>query len=99
MQVFKLGLVAAMMVCALSATAQAAECTRVAAIGDNFTHDLAVLFSHNALKNTIAGRGLIGKGPVKTTCKSDSAMIECYSSQVACKGGTPAACLGPWLCF
>ena len=99
MQVFKSGFVAAMMVCAHSATAQAAECTRVAAIGDNFTHDLAVLFSHNALKNTIAGKGLIAKGPVKTTCKSDSAMIECYSSQMACKGGTPAACLGPWLCF
>ncbi len=99
MQVFKLGLVAAVMVCTLSAVAQAADCTRVAAIGDNFTHDLAVLFSHNALKNTIAGRGLIPKGPVKTTCNSGSAMIECYSSQVACKGGTAAACLGPWLCF
>ena len=99
MQVFKLGFVAAVMVCALSATAQAADCTRVAAIGDNFTHDLAVLFSTNALKNTIAGRGLIGKGPVKTSCKSGSAMIECYSSQMACKGGTPATCLGPWLCF
>ena len=99
MQVFKLGFVAAVMVCSLSAMAQAAECTRVAAIGDNFTHDLAVLFSHNALKNTIAGKGLIAKGPVKTTCNSGSAMIECYSSQMACKGGTPAACLGPWLCF
>ena len=98
MQVFKSGFVAAVMVCALSVTAQAAECRRVAAIGDNFTHDLAVLFSHNALKNTIAAKGLIPKGPVKTTCKS-GAMIECYSSQMACKGGTPAACLGPWLCF
>ena len=98
MQVFKLGFVAAVMVCALSATAPAAECMKVAAIGDNFTHDLAVLFSHNALKNTIASKGLIPKGPVKTTCKGDG-MIECYSSQTACKGGTPAACLGPWLCF
>ena len=99
MQVFNLGFVAAIMVCALSATAQAADCTRVAAIGENFTHDAAVLFSTNALKNTLAGRGLIGKGPVKTNCKSGSAMIECYSSQMACKGGTPATCLGPWLCF
>jgi hypothetical protein len=99
MKVFKSGFVATVMVCALSAMAQAADCTKVAAIGDNVTHDLAVLFSTNALKNTIAGRGLIGKGPVKTTCKSDSAMIECYSSQTACKGGTPAACLGAWLCF
>ena len=99
MQVFKSGLVAVVMACALSATAQAAQCERIAAIGDNFTHDLAVLFSTNALKNTIAGRGLIGKGPVKTSCKSGSAMIECPSSQMACKGGTPATCLGPWLCF
>lgn len=99
MRIFKLGFAAAIVACALSATAQAAECTRVAAIGDNVTHDLAVLFSTNALKNTIAGRGLIAKGPVKTSCKTGSAMIECYSSQMACKGGTPAACLGPWLCF
>lgn len=99
MQVFNLGFVAAMMMCALSATAQAANCTRVAAIGENFTHDAAVLFSTNALKNTIAGRGLIGQGPVKTTCKPGSAMVECRSSQMACKGGTPAACLGAWLCF
>jgi hypothetical protein len=98
-QVFKLGFVAAVMVCAHSAMAQAADCTRVGAIGNNFTHDLAVLFSENALKNSIAGRGLIGKGPVKTSCKSGSAMIECHSSQMACKGGTPASCLGPWLCF
>ena len=74
MQVFKFGFVAAVMVCTLSAMAQAADCTRVAASGDNVTHDLAVLFSTNALKNTIAGRGLVGKGPVKTTCKSGSAM-------------------------
>ena len=99
MQVFNLGFVAAIMVCTVSAIAQAADCTRVAASGDNVTHDLAVLFSTNALKNTIAGRGLVGKGPVKTDCKSGSAMIECYSSQMACKGGTPATCLGPWLCF
>ncbi|MBS0270070.1 MAG: hypothetical protein JSS54_13980 [Proteobacteria bacterium] len=98
MQVFKLGFVAAVMVGALSAMAQAAECTKVGAIGDNVTHDLAVLFSTNALKNTIAGRGLIGKGPVKTTC-TGSGMIECHSSQMACKGGTPATCLGAWLCF
>lgn len=99
MQVFKLGFVAMVMVCSLSAMAHAGSCTRVAAIGENFTHDAAVLFSTNALKNTIAGRGLIGKGPVKTSCKSGSAMVECYSSQTACTGGTPATCLGPWLCF
>ncbi len=99
MQIFKLGFVAAVMVYALSATAQAADCTKVTALGENFTHDAAVLFSTNALKNTLAGRGLIGKGPVKINCKSGSAMIECYSSQIACKGGTPATCLGPWLCF
>jgi hypothetical protein len=99
MQIFKFGLVAAVAVCAFSVTALSADCTRVSAIGNNFTHDAAVLFSENALKNTIAGRGLIPKGQVKTSCDSGSAMIECHSSQVACKGGTPATCLGPWLCF
>jgi hypothetical protein len=95
----KVAMAAAAVMGALSVTAQAADCTRVAAVGSNFTHDSAVLFSTNALKNTIAGKGLIAKGPVKTTCDSGSAMIECHSSQMACKGGTPATCLGPWLCF
>ena len=99
MQSMKFGLLAAAMVCALSAAAQAADCSTVKAAGDNFTHDTAVLFSTNALKNTLAGRGLVGKGPVHTTCSSGSGMITCYSSQVACKGGTPKTCLGPWLCF
>ena len=99
MQFMKFGLVAAAMVCALSVTAHAADCSKVTAAGDNFTHDTAVLFSTNALKNTLAGRGLVGKGPVQTTCNSGPGMITCTSSQVACKGGTPKTCLGPWLCF
>jgi hypothetical protein len=99
MQSMNLGLVAAVIVCALSATAQAADCARVTALGQTLTHDTAVLFSTNALKNTLAGRGLVGKGPVRTTCDSGSAMITCHSSQTACKGGTPKTCLGPWLCF
>lgn len=103
MQIFKLGVVlgfgAAVMAYALTATAQAADCARVTALGQNFTQGAAELFATNALKNTLAGRGLIGKGPVKMNCKPGSAMIECYSSQMACKGGTPATCLGPWLCF
>ena len=99
MRVLKFGLMATVMACALSASAQAAECTRVTALGENFTQDSAVLFSTNALKNTLAGRGLVGKGPVRTKCKTGSTMISCYSSQMACKGGTPKTCLGPWLCF
>lgn len=99
MRSLKLGLVAAVAISTLSATAQAADCSRITALGQNVTHDLAVLFSTNALKNTLAGRGLVGKGSVQTTCKPDSAMISCYSSQTACKGGTPATCLGAWLCL
>jgi len=99
MQFMKFGFMAAAFVCALSATAQAADCARITALGENFTHDLAVLFSTNALKNTLAGQGRIGKGSVSTTCKTDTAMTTCYSSQVACKGGTPKTCLGAWLCF
>lgn len=99
MQFIKFGLVTAAMVCALSAAAQAADCSKVTAAGDNFTQDSAVLFSTNALKNTLASRGLVGKGPVQTTCKPGTGMITCTSTQVACKGGTPKTCLGPWLCF
>jgi hypothetical protein len=99
MQSMKFGLVAAAMVCTLSATAQAADCRRVTALGETLTHDTAVLFSTNALKNTLAGQGRVGKGPVRTTCKTGSVMTTCYSSQMACTGATPKTCLGPWLCL
>jgi hypothetical protein len=99
MQSFKFGLVAVAMVYALSAPAQAADCNRVTAQGDMLTHDSAVLFSTNALKNILSAQGLVGKGPVRTTCKTGSTMTSCYSSQMACKGGTPKSCLGPWLCI
>ena len=99
MQFSKFGLLAAAMVCALSATAQAADCTRVVALGETVTHDTAVLFSTNALKNTLAGRGLVGKGPVHTTCKTGSMTTTCTSTQMACKGATPKTCLGAWLCL
>mgnify|MGYP000928887123 CR=1 FL=1 len=98
MQSVRFGLAAAVM-CALSATAHAADCKTVTAAGDNFTHDTAVLFSTNALKNTLAGQGRVGKGPVKTTCKTGSVMTTCTSSQLACVEGTPKTCLGPWLCL
>lgn len=98
MQFLKFGVVAAM-VCALSAGAQAADCTRITAVGEMLTHDTAVLFSTNALKNTLAAKGLVGKGPVNTTCESGSTSTTCRSSQMACTGGTPATCLGAWLCF
>jgi hypothetical protein len=99
MQHLKFGLAAAAMVCALSATAQAADCTRITALGEMLTHDTAVLFSTNALKNTLAGQGRVGKGPVTTTCKTGPTSTTCRSSQMACKGGTPKTCLGAWLCF
>jgi hypothetical protein len=99
MQSLKLGLIAAAMVCALSATAQAADCRRVTALGQTLTHDTAVLFSTNALKNTLAAQGRVGKGAVRTTCKTGSLMTSCYSSQMACKGAIPKTCLGAWVCF
>ena len=74
MRSLKLGLAATAMVCALSATAQAADCVKVAARSAKLlTHDIAVLFSTNGLKNIIAGQGRVGKGPVHTTCKAGSA--------------------------
>jgi len=99
MQSLKFGLVVTAMLGALAATAQAADCTRITALGETVTHDTAVLFSSNALKNTLAAKGLVGKGPVRTTCQTGSVMTTCHSSQVACKGGTPRTCLGAWLCF
>ena len=99
MRSLKLGLAAAAMICALSATAQAADCVKVGVAGEALTHDIAVLFSTNGLKNIIAGQGRVGQGSVRTTCKTGSSTTTCHSSQMACKGGTPKSCLGAWLCF
>ena len=98
MRSLKLGLAATTLICALSTTALA-DCTKVAALGQNITHDLAVLFSTNALANVIYGQGRVGKGPVQTKCEEGSASTTCHSSQVACKVTTPKTCLGAWLCF
>lgn len=99
MRSVKLGLAIAAVMCALTSTAQAGDCKRIAAVGQMLTHDTAVLFSTNALKNTIASKGLVGQGPVKTTCEDEGATTTCRSSQMACTGGTPKSCLGAWLCF
>jgi hypothetical protein len=109
MQVLKFSLVAAVMVCALSVTAlsvialpgkaEAADCARITASGETLTHDMSVLFATNALKNTLASQGRIGKGAMRMTCKPGGATETCYASQVACTGGTKKSCLGPWLCF
>lgn len=99
MRSLKLGLAVAAAMGALTVAAQAADCTKVAAVGQMVTHDTAVLFSTNALKNIIASKGLVGQGPVKTTCEDEGATTTCRSSQMACTGGTPKTCLGAWLCF
>lgn len=99
MQSLKFGFMAAAMAFAFSATVEAADCKRITALGQTLTHDTAVLFANNALKNTLASQGRVGKGAVRTTCDSGSAMVTCRSSQVACAGATPKTCLGAWLCF
>ena len=99
MRSLKLGLAATAMICALSAAAQAADCVRVAVAGESLTHDLAVLFSTNGLKNIMSGQGRVGQGPVHTTCKAGSGTTTCHSSQMACKVASPKACLGAWLCL
>ena len=99
MRSLRLGLAATAMICALSATSQAANCVRVSVAGESLTHDLAVLFSTNGLKNIMAGQGRVGQGPVRTTCKAGSGTTTCHSSQMACKTTTPKACLGAWLCL
>lgn len=99
MQLIRFTLAAAAMAFAFSVTAQAADCKKVTALGETLTHDTAVLFSTNALKNTLAAQGLVGKGPVQTTCKAGATTTTCHSSQMACKGGTPKTCLGAWICL
>jgi hypothetical protein len=98
MRFFNRGLAAAAAMFAVTSAAQA-DCARITALGENVTYDLAVLFSTNALKNTLAGQGRIGKGQVTTKCETGGVMTTCRSSQLACTGATPKACLGAWLCF
>ena len=97
MRSLKLAIAATAAICALSATAQA-DCVKVGALGQNVTHDLAVLFSTHALANVIYGQGRVGKGPVHTTCEGANGTT-CHSWQIACKVTTPKPCLGAWLCF
>ena len=99
MRSLKLSLAATAMICALSATAQAADCVKVAVEGEALTHDIAELFSKNGLKNIIYGQGREGQGPVRTTCKAGTGTTTCHSSQMACKVTTPKTCLGAWLCL
>lgn len=99
MRSLKLAMAVAAMVCALSPTGQAADCIKVGSVGEAVTHDIAVLFAENGLKNIIAGKGRVGHGKVRTTCKPGSGTTTCHASQMACKGGTPKSCLGAWLCL
>lgn len=80
---YRLLLIPAVMIFATGA--QAGECQRVGAAGDGLTKDIAVVMSTHGLQNIIEGKGLKGQGEVKTTCKSGSFMVECHSSQTACK--------------
>lgn len=98
MRSFKLGLAAAAVICALSATAQA-DCIKVGSVGEAVTHGIAETFATNGLANIIYGQGRVGKGPVHTTCVDGSGTTTCRSSQTACKVTTPKTCLGAWLCF
>ena len=98
MRSLKLGLAATAVIYALSTTAEAADCVKVATVGEAVTHDIAELFAKNGLKNVIYGQGRVGQGPVQTTCKAGPGTTTCHSSQMACKVTTPKACLGAWLC-
>jgi hypothetical protein len=85
MRSLKTGLAAAAVMFALSATAQAGDCMRVAAIGDGLTHDIAVIMSTHGLANIIEAKGRTGKGPVRTKCAPGTFGEQCTSSQTACK--------------
>lgn len=94
-----LGVAAVAAMCALSASAQAGDCRKVAAVGEAVTHDIAYLFSTHGLANVIYGQGRVGKGPVHTKCEDGTGVSTCHSTQIACKVTTPKTCLGAWLCF
>ena len=98
MRSLKLGLAATAMICALSATAQAAL-RQGRMLGQGLTHDLAVLMSTHGLTNVISGQGRVGQGPVHTTCEAGSITTTCHSSQTACKVTTSKTCLGALFCF
>jgi hypothetical protein len=98
MRSLKLGLAVAAVICGVAATAQA-DCIKVESVGEAVTHDIAHLFATNGLKNIIAGKGRVGKGPVHTSCKDGSTTTTCRASQTACSGGSPHTCLGAWLCL
>jgi hypothetical protein len=99
MRSFTLGLAATAMICALSATAQAADCVKVSTLGEGLTHGIAELFATNGLKNVIYGQGRVGQGQPKMTCNTGTSTTTCHASQMACKVTTPKTCLGAWLCF
>jgi hypothetical protein len=98
MRSLKLGLAAATVICAVSATAHA-NCVKVGSVGEFASHDVAALFATNGLKNIIYGQGREGKGPVSLKCEDSSGTTTCRASQMACQVTTPKTCLGAWLCF
>jgi hypothetical protein len=85
MRSLKLALTVALVTCALSATAHAGDCIKVAAIGDGLTHDIAVIMSTHGLANIIDAKGRTGKGSVRTKCEPGTFGEECTSWQNACK--------------
>ncbi|MBS0241299.1 MAG: hypothetical protein JSS20_03925 [Proteobacteria bacterium] len=99
MRSLKLGLAATAIIFALSATSEAAECHRIGAVGEAVGYDMAHLFATNALKNIMAGKGYVGKGQMRISCKAGSGTTVCHSSQIGCKTATPKSCLGAWLCL
>lgn len=99
MRSLKLGLAAAAVIFTLSATAQAADCIKVEALGEAVTHDIAEVFATHGLANIIYGKGRVGKGPVHTKCVDGTATTTCRSWQTACKATEPHTCLGAWLCL
>lgn len=63
-----------------------AGCTRVSAVGDALTRDIATVMSTHGLTNILDGKGLTGKGPVRTRCTSGGVFgSQCTSTQMGCK--------------
>jgi hypothetical protein len=79
---------AALALAALAVTAPAnaaPTCQWVSAAGNGPSTDIATLMSTHGLDNIIDHKGLKGQGAVTTKCVPGTILVECTSSQKACK--------------
>lgn len=70
---------------AMSGTAQAGKCMRVAGQGTAITNELAGVNAKMAVAEAIANAGAKARGGVAVKCKYEFIVSTCTASQRACK--------------